>query len=82
MSTMLKSIYLASNDYGPNKGTLSGNAEFRNEFGEVKVTIRPEHAARIVEILAEALVETTRETARMMTTQIIEQAGAHALLEG
>lgn len=79
MTTMLKSIYL-SQGYGQQKGILTGSAEFCNEFGEVKVTIKPEHAAKIVAILAEALVATTRETAALMTSQVIEQTGA-ALLE-
>lgn len=79
MSTMLKSIYLSSVDYGPTKGILTGQAEFKNEFGEVRIQIRPEHASRIVEILAEALVETTRETAKLMTSQILEQAGVNLL---
>lgn len=82
MTTLLKSIYLSTQDYGRDKGLLTGNAEFRNEFGEVKITIRPEHAARIVEILAEALVQTTREAATLMTSQVIEQAQATHLLEG
>lgn len=72
MTTLLKSIYLSSG-YGQQTGILTGQAEFKNEFGEVKLTIRPEHAAKIVEILAEALVATTRETAKLMTSQVIEQ---------
>lgn len=80
MSTMLKSIYL-STGYGAKATILEGQAEFKNEFGEVKIQIRPEHAARIVEILAEALVETTRETAKLMTSQIIEQAGVALQVE-
>lgn len=74
MSTLLKSIYLSTNDYGSSKGLMTGTAEFHNEFGEVRITIRPEHAAKIVEILAEALVATTRETASLMTSQVLEQA--------
>lgn len=74
MSTLLKSIYLSTQDYGKDKGMMIGSAEFHNEFGEVKINIRPEHAAKIVEILAEALVATTRETAALMTSQVIEQS--------
>lgn len=80
MATLLKSIYLSTESYGPRKGRLTGNAEFTNQFGEVKITINPEHAARIVEILAEALVATTRETAQLMTSQVIEQANGSLLL--
>ena len=73
MTTLLKSIYLSVQDYGKEKGQLTGTAEFQNEFGEMKISIRQEHAARIVEVLAEALVATTRETAQLMTSQVIEQ---------
>lgn len=83
MTTLLKSLYLSTNDYGKDKGMLVGSAEFRNEFGEIKIQIRPEHAARIIEIVAEALVATTRETAAIMTSQVIEQANASiAMIEG
>lgn len=80
MSTLLKSLYLSTTQYGAQKGMLTGQAEFANEFGEVKLNIRPEHASRILEIVAEALVATTRETAALMTSQVIEQASSALLV--
>ena len=79
MATLLKSLYLSIQEYGKEKGQLIGNAEFSNEFGEMKISIRQEHAARIVEVCAEALVATTRETANLMTSQVIEQVNGRLL---
>ena len=45
----------------------------------MKISIRQEHAARIVEVCAEALVATTRETANLMTSQVIEQVNGRLL---
>lgn len=74
MSTLIKSIYLAMETYGADKGKLSGSIEFLNQHGEMKVRINNAQAEKIVAILAENLVATAQETAQLMTAQVLQQA--------
>lgn len=74
MTTLIKSMYLSMETYGADKGKLSGSIEFANQHGEMKVRINNEQAEKIVAILAENLVNTAKETAQLMTAQVIQQA--------
>jgi hypothetical protein len=84
MTTLIKSVYLTVNDYGPDKGKLQGSIEFINKHGEIKVRIGNEQAAAIIAILADQLVQTAQETAALMTSQVLEQAASqmNPALEG
>lgn len=77
----IKSIRLDSETYGINKGKLSGEIKFENEYGEIKITVDPAKAADIIRILAPALVATAQGTARMMLDQIEHQAALQAPIE-
>lgn len=79
MATIIKSIYLQSPDYGPDKGRLSGTIKFANARGEITVNIDPTKIERIVAVLAEELVDTARETARLMVADVLEQARVPAI---
>lgn len=74
MATLIKQIYLSTDDYGPRKGMLSGTIKFANSRGEIQVNIDPQKIERIVAVLAEELVETARETARLMVADVLDQA--------
>lgn len=79
MATLIKQIHLDQADWGPNAGKLAGTITFKNQRGEVKVNIDPGRIERIVAVLAEELVETARETASLMVSQVLEQAGQPAI---
>lgn len=81
MTTLVKSIYLNLQDYGPDKGKLQGSIEFVNQHGEIKVRVGSERAAQIVAILAESLVDTARQTASLMTSEVLAQAEGQTLIE-
>lgn len=79
MNTMIKSIYLSAQEYGPARGKLTGSIEFVNEHGKLEVTIGNEQAGKIIAILADQLVKTASETATLMTQQVLEQARANGV---
>jgi hypothetical protein len=80
MTTLVKSIYLSVQDYGPDKGKLQGTIEFINQHGELKVRVGNERAAQIVAILADSLVDTAKQTAALMTSEVLAQAEGHTLI--
>lgn len=76
MTTLIKSIFLSVVDYGADKGKLNGSIEFINQYGEIKVRVGNEQACKIVAILSEQLVETAKETAALMTSEVLSQVKA------
>lgn len=74
MTTLIKSICLYMNEYGPDKGKLEGSIAFLNQHGEIKVRIGGQQAEKIVSVLADSLVQTAQETASLMTAQVLQQA--------
>ena len=79
MATLIKQIYLNTEDYGPHKGRLNGTIKFANSRGEIQVNIDPQKIERIVAVLAEELVDTARETARLMVADVLDQARVPAI---
>lgn len=79
MATLIKQIYLSTEEYGPSKGRLSGTIKFANSRGEIQVKIDPAKVERIVAVLAEELVDTARETARLMVSDVLDQARVPAI---
>lgn len=81
MTTVVKAVYLRLEEYGPDKGKLKGNIEFINQHGELHVRIGNERAAQIVAILADSLVDTAKQTASLMTSEVLAQAAGQTLIE-
>lgn len=82
MTTLVKSLYVTMQDYGPDKGKLTGKIEFINQHGEISVRLGQERAAQIVAILADSLVDTAKQTAALMTSEVLSQASGSTLIEG
>lgn len=82
MTTLIKQVYLGLDEYGPNRGRLTGSITFCNQRGEVKVNIDPAKIERIVSVLADELVNTAKETASLMVSQVLEQASGSVAIEG
>lgn len=82
MTTLVKTLYLTMVDYGPDKGKLAGKIEFINQHGEMTVRINNEQAEKIVAVLAENLVATAKQTAKLMTAEVLAQAAGVELIEG
>lgn len=80
MTTLIKSISLRMKEYGDDKGTLLGEIEFLNQHGEIKVRLNNDQSEKIVAILAEELVATAKQTAMLMTTEVLTHAAGGATL--
>lgn len=82
MTTLVKSLSIYMEDYGPDKGKLKGSVEFVGVHGEIKVRLNNDTAGRMLAVVADNLVSAARETAAMMTAQVIAQAEGATLIEG
>lgn len=82
MTTLIKSIYLSVQEYGPDKGKLTGKIEFINQYGEITARINQEQAGKIIAVLADSLVHTAKQTAALMTSEVLAQASGAELIEG
>lgn len=71
---LLKTLYIAKEEYGPDKGKYKGEATFSSVSGEVKVRLGQEASHAMIRIVAEQLVEETKAVASLMTSQVIESA--------
>ena len=82
MTTLVKNLYLRVEEYGPDKGKLSGTIEFLGQFGEVKVRVNNEQAGRMLAIVAEEVIAAAKQTANMLTAEVVAQANGMTLIEG
>lgn len=70
----VKEIQLRENySYEPNPGMLTGYVKLGVGGGEIKINISEKQAVGLVKLLAELMLETTREVAQAMTLEILEQ---------
>lgn len=76
---ILKSIYIAIEEWGDKKGRYTGNAVFASGVGELKVNLTPETSDKVLAVLAEQLVVSAQEAAKIMTSQVIATATTNQL---
>lgn len=65
--------------YAKDAGKLKGHIRFSNSVGEIKVEINPAHCEKIISLMAEAMVDTAKEVAQMMTCEVIDQLAGKLL---
>lgn len=66
---------------GISAGGIGGRIAFSDaNKHEVRLQLSPQHIDRILAIVAESMVETTRELANTLTTNVIEHAANSSLL--
>lgn len=66
---------------GISAGGIGGRIAFSDaNKHEVRLQLSPQHIDRILAIVAESMVETTRELATTLTTNVIEHAANSSLL--
>lgn len=63
-------------------GPLEGTMELASDKTKLELKLSPEQTKRIVAVVAEALVDSAKETAAIMTSEIIEQVDGVLALEG
>ena len=73
----LTNLFIKLETYGVNKDRYTGSVEFANEHGTVEINLGPEVAEKILAVVADQLVESSKEIAANLTAEIINQD--HAL---
>lgn len=74
---LLKNLNLwRAESYMPNAGKLMGEITFESPAGKVSMVLPEEHCARILALVADGLVASSREVAEELTAQIISAAPA------
>ena len=71
---IVKTLNMQLAEYGEDKGRLKGKVTFLGRLGEVSIVIDSGKAAKILAVLAEELVATAQDVAKLMVGQIVEQA--------
>ncbi len=72
----LEKIRIERMEYGPNKGRLEGEITFKSPVGRVQTLLNDTLCTKILYVVAENLVETTKQIADNMTAEIITQTPA------
>lgn len=62
----MKSLYISNNF----KGELTGTHEFRTDHGEIKFHLENERAARIIEVVADLVVQDAREVSSLLLEDV------------
>jgi hypothetical protein len=70
----LNSIYINRADWGKHEGRYTGHAEFGSDMGKIQVNLSPETSDKVLALLADQLVASAQETAKLMTAQVISTA--------
>lgn len=68
----MHTIHLTRSSYGSDEGKLSGNVSFTAATGEIKFNLTEEHCQKIVDIMADALIEYTQVAADKMHQAVID----------
>lgn len=76
-SLMIRTPYSFSGE--DTKFPYVGTVEYTNQSGEISLNLTGELTDRILEVVADALVESSKEVAATLTTACIEQRAEPAL---
>ena len=75
----MKNLYVRREEYGKDKGKLSGKVEFSSELGDVHLNLDEEMSRAIVQICSEAIVRAAQEVALNLTRTVIESSEAEQI---
>lgn len=67
----LESLSIQRRIYGPNEGKLEGEITFKNPRGKVQLVLNDEISQRLLAIVADGVVESSREIAVSLTAQVL-----------
>ncbi len=79
----LQDLRIRLTTYGPNEGKYVGTVEFADETGKVELVLDPEVSNRVLEVLADRIVDLTAKPAKTieasMRQSIVEAKNAPTL---
>lgn len=67
----LQRLCIRAIDFGEDKGRFRGEIEYVGEKGKVEVTLSPADCERLLPVVGEAIVATSREVAENLTKEAI-----------
>ncbi len=75
---MLKMKYMSMRlvEYGTDKGRYQGEIDYVGDVGKISVTLSPADCEKILPIVAEGLVATSREVAEALTKEALSSLPA------
>ncbi len=72
----LQKIYITRDEYGPNKGRLSGKVEFTGQNGAVVLPLDDDLSKQVIAVCADSLVRASKDLANNLTAEIISATPA------
>jgi len=76
MTTMIKSLYLAVEEWGPNKERLTGKLKLVNDYGKIELNIPQDRVRDNVSLIADAVVVAVKDVSKLMTADVVDQVRA------
>ena len=70
----LKSLEIEEIRWGENEGQYRANITFSSDRGSVTTHLSPREINKVLSVVADALVETSKEVAQDLTAEIINQS--------
>ncbi len=70
----LESLSMRRMTYGVNEGKLDGEIMFKNPKGKVQLMLNDETCQKLLSIVAEGMVEVTKDVASTLTADILTAA--------
>ncbi len=64
--------------YREHSKTFAGSVEFTGSYGKVELNLSDEIARRVLNLVADEMVASSREVAKMMTGEILDQVSLPA----
>jgi hypothetical protein len=76
----LKSLYISLDEWGANKGRLTGAVKFASGAGEVSLNLNHDDCLPILKIVSKAMVSAARDVSLVLAEDILEQTSQYKAL--
>jgi hypothetical protein len=70
----LERLAITRETWGVNKGQFTGAIEFSNQSGKIQLNLNHETGQKLLAVVAECLVDTAKEVATQLTTEVIDSS--------
>lgn len=69
---LFQKLSIEKETYGSNAGKILGKASFRNSNSDITINLTEEHAQKIIDMCADALLDAAKDMSEVMRGDIIE----------
>ena len=70
----LEDLRITEIEWGDRMGQYEARIKFSSEHGSVEAQLSPEHVSKVLNVVADALVNSARDVANNLTAEIITQS--------